>query len=139
MGRVYKFIPRSASGALQALASLWAERSRTVTAGTLPPPELPLLTVSDVELDPSGRRVRRAGRLIELTVSEYGVLDLLMRNADIVLERGLIYEHLWGADLHRSSKSLDMHIGALRRKLECHGDRVIHTVRGVGYVMWSSK
>jgi two-component system, OmpR family, response regulator MprA len=63
-------------------------------------------------------------------------LELLVRNADIVLSRSQIYEDIWGYDFESSSKSLDVHIGYLRRKLESDGAlRLLHTVRGVGYVV----
>jgi two-component system response regulator MprA len=121
-------------------ADVDAEVTGSAAGGQLLPPvsQQPLMSVGDVELDPARRQVRRAGHPVDLTQTEYGVLQLLMLNADIVLERSLIYERLWGADLHHSSKSLDVHVSALRRKLEGQGERVIHTVRGVGYVMWSA-
>ncbi|MEM8922834.1 MAG: response regulator transcription factor [Actinomycetota bacterium] len=99
--------------------------------------EVSVLTADDVVVDGERRRVTRAGRRIELTATEYRILELMLRNIDIVLPRSTIYERLWGIDLHGSSKSLDVHVGALRRKLERHGDRIIHNVRGVGYVIWA--
>jgi two-component system response regulator MprA len=96
------------------------------------------LVVRDVVLDTERRRVTRACRPVDLTLTEYATLELLMRNADVVLERSTMYERIWGADLHHSSKALDVHVGTLRRKLEQHGPRVVHNVRGVGYVMWSA-
>ena len=65
----------------------------------------------------------------------FDLLELLLHNADIVLTRDLIYERIWGYDFETGSKSLDVYIGYLRRKLEVDGaSRLIHTVRGVGYV-----
>jgi two-component system response regulator MprA len=93
------------------------------------------LAFDDVVLDTDRRLVTRSGEMIDLTLTEYSILELLMRNADVVLERATLYERIWGFDLHESSKSLDVHVGSLRRKLERHGQRVIHNVRGVGYVM----
>jgi two-component system response regulator MprA len=94
------------------------------------------LVVGDLELDPRGRTVRRGGTPIELTKTEFELLELLMRNVDIVLTRSTIYERVWGYDFGSESKSLDVHIGYLRRKTECEGgERAIETVRGVGYVM----
>jgi two-component system response regulator MprA len=96
-----------------------------------------VLQVGDLRLDRSRRLVTRNGQLVDLTLTEYTILELLLRNVDVVLERATIYEVIWGVDLHNSSKALDVHIGGLRRKLEQHGSRMIHTVRGVGYVMWA--
>jgi len=94
-----------------------------------------VLTVADLTLDPRSRRAERNGRVIELTKTEFDLLELLMHNEDIVLSRDLIYERIWGYDFETGSKSLDVYIGYLRRKTE-EGDasRIIHTVRGVGYV-----
>jgi len=73
---------------------------------------------------------------IELTRTEFEILALLMRNVGIVLERGVMYERIWGYDFDGSSRSLDVHVGYLRRKLETTGgDRMIETVRGVGFVL----
>jgi two-component system response regulator MprA len=95
-----------------------------------------VLTVDDLELDPSRHTVHRAGSLVDLTKTEFDLLELLMRNVDIVLSRSTIYERVWGYDFGAASKSLDVHIGYLRRKTEPEGAaRLIHTVRGVGYVL----
>ena len=95
-----------------------------------------VLTVDDLELDPSRHTVRRAGTLVDLTKTEFDLLELLMRNVDLVLSRSTIYERVWGYDFGAASKSLDVHIGYLRRKTEPEGAaRLIHTVRGVGYVL----
>lgn len=95
-----------------------------------------VLRVGDVELDRSGRTVSRAGRAISLTKTEFDLLELLMHNAGIVLSRDVIYERVWGYDFETGSKSLDVYIGYLRRKLEADGaQRLLHTVRGVGYVV----
>jgi len=94
-----------------------------------------VLTVANLTLDPRSRRAERNGRVIELTKTEFDLLELLMHNEDIVLSRDLIYERIWGYDFETGSKSLDVYIGYLRRKTEEGGEsRVIHTVRGVGYV-----
>ena len=97
----------------------------------------PVLVVDDIELDTSKRTVTRDGTVVELTATEYAILELLMRNVDVVLERPTIYERIWGVDFTGSSKSLDVHVGAMRRKLEAHGARVVQTIRSVGYVVWS--
>ena len=92
-------------------------------------------TLDDVRLDAAARRVTRADEPIDLTKTEFDLLELLFHNVNIVLSRDLIYERIWGYDFETNSKSLDVYVGYLRRKLEAHGgSRLIHTVRGVGYV-----
>ena len=95
-----------------------------------------VLRVDDLVLDPAKRTVERDGRAVELTRTEFEILHVLMRNADIVMSRSQLYEEIWGYDFETSSKSLDVHVGYLRRKLE-EGDahRMVHTVRGIGYVV----
>ena len=96
----------------------------------------PVLTVADLTVDVSKRLVTRESRVVELTKTGFDILELLVRNAQSVLSRGQIYEEIWGYDFESSSKSLDVHVGYLRRKLEeCGEPRVLHTVRGVGYVV----
>lgn len=93
------------------------------------------LVVADLRLDPGARRAFRGAREIHLTKTEFDLLELLMFNAGVVLERDLILERIWGFDFETSSNSLDVYIGYLRRKVEADGaPRLIHTVRGVGYV-----
>ncbi len=95
-----------------------------------------VLRVGDVSLDPASRLAERAGRPLELTKTEFDLLELLMHNAGIVLTRDTIYERIWGYDFETSSRSLDVYIGYLRQKTEAEGaPRVIQTVRGIGYVM----
>jgi len=97
------------------------------------------LTFADLSLDPETRRVERGGRPIELTKTEFDLLELLMLNSGIVLTREVIYERIWGYDFGTSSNSLDVYIGYLRRKTETEGEtRLIHTVRGVGYSLRES-
>jgi len=94
-----------------------------------------LLRVGDLELDVEGRLARRAGRRIELSRTEFDLLELLVRNAGAVLSRFDIYEHVWDGALDVESKTLDVYVGYLRRKTERDGEpRIIHTVRGLGYV-----
>ncbi len=91
---------------------------------------------ADLSLDPETREVRRAERDIELTRTEFLLLELLLRNPRRVLTRELILERVWGYDFETSSNSLDVYIGYLRRKTEGGGEpRLIQTVRGVGYVL----
>lgn len=94
-----------------------------------------LLTLEDLTLDPRERTVTRAGRPIELTRTEYQLLELFLRNPRQVLTREVIFDRVWGYDFGSNSNSLDVYIGYLRRKTEFDGlPRLIHTVRGVGYV-----
>jgi two-component system response regulator MprA len=94
-----------------------------------------VLSVGDLSLDIGTRKVTRGGVDIDLTKTEFDLLELLVHNAGIVLERGVIYEKIWGYDFETTSNSLDVYIGYLRRKTEPDGaPRLIHTVRGVGYV-----
>lgn len=94
------------------------------------------LTVDDLQLDPEAHRVRRGDRVIDLTRTEFQILELLMRHPDTVLDRATMYAEIWGYDVETSSKSLDVHTRYVRRKLEAEGEpRVIHTVHGVGYVL----
>src|SRR5690606_788443 len=72
-----------------------------------------VLTVADLTLDPARRQVRRGSRPIELTKLEFDLLELLLRNHDVVLERDLIYDRIWGYDLGTGSKSLDVYVGYL--------------------------
>jgi two-component system, OmpR family, response regulator MprA len=94
---------------------------------------------ADLELDPGTREVRRGGELIELTRTEFSLLELFLRNPRQVLTRSIIFERVWGYDFGPTSNSLDVYIGYLRRKTEA-GDRprLIHTVRGVGYALRES-
>jgi two-component system response regulator MprA len=94
------------------------------------------LTFADLSLDPATREVLRDGRHIELTKTEFALLEQLMRHPKQVLSRTQIFEAVWGYDFGPTSNSLEVYIGYLRRKTEAEGEpRLIHTVRGVGYVM----
>ena len=97
------------------------------------------LTVADLELDPRTRLVTRGRRRIELTRTEFALLELLLRNASTVLTRDTLRERVWGFDDSYGSNTLDVYIGYLRRKTEAGGEhRLIHTVRGVGFVLRAS-
>lgn len=99
-----------------------------------------VVVVGDLVLDPQKHRVTLAGEAIDLTRTEFEILHLLMHNVDIVLERGVMYERIWGYDFESSSRSLDVHVGYLRRKLEDGGHpRMIDTVRGIGFVIRNPK
>ena len=94
------------------------------------------LEVADLVLDPLRRTATRGPRELELTKTEFDLLELLMLNAGIVLERDTIYDRIWGFDFETNSRSLDVYVGYLRRKTEAAGEpRLLHTVRGVGYVV----
>jgi two-component system, OmpR family, response regulator MprA len=94
------------------------------------------LRFEDLELDPRTREVRRGGEPIELTRTEFALLELFLLNPRQVLTRSLIFERVWGYDFGASSNSLDVYIGYLRRKTEAGGKpRLIQTVRGVGYAL----
>jgi len=98
-----------------------------------------LLRFEDLELDPATREVTRARRPIELTRTEFSLLELFMRNPRQVLTRTIIFERVWGYDFGYASNSLDVYIGYLRRKTEAEGEpRLIQTVRGVGYALRES-
>ena len=91
---------------------------------------------ADLELDPGTREVKRDGGSIELTRTEFSLLELFLRNPRQVLTRSIIFERVWGYDFGPTSNSLDVYIGYLRRKTEAGGrERLIHTVRGVGYAL----
>jgi two-component system response regulator MprA len=95
-----------------------------------------VLRYADLSLDTSTREVYRGKRLIELTRTEFLLLELLLRNARQVLPREIIFDRVWGYDFGANSNSLEVYIGYLRRKTEAEGEpRLIQTVRGVGYVL----
>jgi two-component system, OmpR family, response regulator MprA len=98
-----------------------------------------IIRFADLELDPATREVTRGGRPIELTRTEFSLLELFMRNPRQVLTRTIIFERVWGYDFGYASNSLDVYIGYLRRKTEDNGEpRLIQTVRGVGYALRES-
>ncbi|MFI5873882.1 response regulator transcription factor [Streptomyces sp. NPDC051445] len=89
-----------------------------------------------LRMDPQARRAWRGGRELELTRTEFELLELLARNAGIVLDHSTIYDRIWGYDFGPGSKNLAVYVGYLRRKLDQPGaPQLIHTVRGVGYVL----
>jgi two-component system response regulator MprA len=95
-----------------------------------------MLRFADLELDRDAMTAHRGGREMQLSRTEYQLLELLLANPRRVLSRDVIFEKVWGYDFGPDSNSLDVYIGYLRRKLEQDGEpRLIHTVRGVGYVM----
>jgi two-component system response regulator MprA len=94
------------------------------------------LRFDDLELDPRSHEVRRGERLIELTRTEFLLLELFMHHPRQVLTRSQIFDRVWGYDFGPASNSLEVYVGYLRRKTEAAGEpRLLHTVRGVGYVL----
>ena len=115
------------------LARLRALLRRTGTPGG---DDGAMLRFDDLSLDLAGHAAERGGRQIDLTRTEFQLLELFMRNPRVVLTRSVIHERVWGYDFGPTSNSLGVYVGYLRRKLEEDGgSRLIHTVRGVGYVL----
>ena len=95
-----------------------------------------VLRVADLRMDEAARRSWRGEREMELTKTEFDLLQFLMRNAGIVLSHTTIYERIWNYDFGPESKALSVYVGYLRRKTEAGGEpRLLHTVRGVGYTL----
>ncbi len=98
-----------------------------------------VLGYADLSMDIATREVRRGDRLIELTRTEFTLLEMFLRRPRRVLERAFILEEVWGYDFPTTANSLEVYVGYLRRKTEAeHEPRLIHTVRGVGYVLKSA-
>jgi two-component system response regulator MprA len=96
----------------------------------------PQLAYADVAMDVDAHEVTRAGRRIDLTRTEWSLLQLFLDNPEQVLTRSIIFERVWGYDFGATSNTLGVYIGYLRRKLEEGGEaRLVHTVRGLGYVL----
>ena len=96
----------------------------------------PVLRVAELELDQGTREVRRSGEPIDLTPKEYAVLEYLMRHAGRVMSRTLITEYAWGYHFDPGTNIVDVVINHLRKKVDAHHEqKLIHTVRGVGYVI----
>jgi two-component system response regulator MprA len=96
----------------------------------------PVLQLADLRLNPATREVRRGSRSIELTRTEFLLLELFLTNARQVLNREIIFDRIWGYDFGPASNCLEVYIRYLRLKTEAAGEpRLIHTVRGVGYVL----
>jgi two-component system response regulator MprA len=116
---------------VELLARLRALLRRTSVSGAEGP-----LCYGDLRVDPAARTAQRGERQLELTKTEFDLLELLVWNAGIVLSRSTLYERIWGYDFETSSRSLDVYIGYLRAKLEAGGEpRILQTVRGVGFVV----
>ncbi len=94
-----------------------------------------VLSYRDVRVDLSSHRALRAGHPLPLTAKEVTLLAFFLRHPGEILSRSRIYGHVWGEDFDFVSNTLDVHIKELRRKLEAHGPRLIHTLRGRGYLL----
>jgi two-component system response regulator MprA len=98
--------------------------------------EAEVLRFADLMLDPVAHEVYRGERPITLTKTEFLLLEMFMRHPRQVLTRSMIFEHVWGYDFGPTSNALGVYMGYLRRKTEAGGEpRLLHTVRGVGYVL----
>ena len=116
-------------------------RTSPVSVGGAPaeaPKPVPerFIEAAGIRMDPQARRAWRGARELELTRTEFELLELLVRNTGIVLDHSTIYDRIWGYDFGPGSKNLAVYVGYLRRKLdEPDAPQLIHTVRGVGYVL----
>jgi two-component system response regulator MprA len=98
-----------------------------------------VLSFADLTMEPATRDVRRGSREIPLTRTEFTLLEMFLRRPRRVLERSFILEEVWGYDFPTTANSLEVYVGYLRRKTEAEGEpRLLHTVRGVGYVLKES-
>ena len=114
-------------------------RVRALLRRNAPATTSTVLHLADLSLDPTRREVRRGSRMVDLTKTEFDLLQVLLEQSGIVLSREYLYEHIWGFDFETNSKSLDVYIGYLRRKIEQDDEsKLLHTVRGVGYVVRAS-
>ncbi|MGL5809014.1 MAG: response regulator transcription factor [Nocardioides sp.] len=114
------------------LARIRALLRRVVSADDAPEE----LRYADLSMDLATREVRRADRVVELTRTEFTLLEMFLRRPRRVLERSFILEEVWGYDFPTTANSLEVYVGYLRRKTEAADEpRLIHTVRGVGYVL----
>jgi two-component system, OmpR family, response regulator MprA len=118
-------------------AERFADSLGIETTSVPPAPPSPVVVgYGDLVLDAHTREVHRGGRLLSLTVTEFRLLEFLLRHPRQVLPRGMIFDRVWGFDLAATSNSLTVYVGYLRRKTEAGGEpRLIHTVRGIGYVL----
>ena len=111
-------------------------RIRSMLRRTLVSPDTQNLVLADLVLDLRARTAFRGTRELILTKTEFDLLELLINNVGTVLDRDLLYDRIWGFNFETGSRSLDVYVGYLRRKTEEGGEpRILHTVRGVGYVV----
>jgi heavy metal response regulator len=94
------------------------------------------LTLADLSLDPVTRQVTRAGKKIDLTAKEFALLEFFLRNPGRVLSRAVIAQHVWGVDFDTFTNVIDVYVKYLRKKIDADLEpKLIHTVRGAGYVL----
>ena len=118
------------------LARLRALLRRVHTPADLDDTDSETLRFADLTLNPATREVRRGERAIDLTRTEFSLLEMFLHRPRRVLERSFILEEVWGYDFPTTANSLEVYVGYLRRKTEAEGEpRLLHTVRGVGYVL----
>jgi two-component system response regulator MprA len=111
-------------------------RSRYASAASEAPDDSGVLAFADLRMDPATREVTRGDRVVELTRTEFTLLEMFLAHPRQVLTREQILKAVWGFDFEPSSNSLDVYVMYLRRKTEAGGEpRLVHTVRGVGYVL----
>jgi two-component system response regulator MprA len=116
-------------------------RLRALLRRVVPPEDAPeeTLTFADLSMNVATREVTRGSRRMELTRTEFALLEMFLRRPRRVLERAFILEEVWGYDFPTTANSLEVYVGYLRRKTEAEAEpRLIHTVRGVGYVLKES-
>jgi two-component system response regulator MprA len=119
-----------------ALAELLARLRALLRRVVAEEDEAEVLDFADLSMDLASREVRRGDRSMELTRTEFTLLEMFMRRPRRVLERSFILDEVWGYDFPTTANSLEVYVGYLRRKTEAGGEpRLIHTVRGVGYVL----
>jgi two-component system, OmpR family, response regulator len=94
-----------------------------------------ILKFADLEMDEDSHEVRRGGQIVELTTTEYRLLRYLMSNAQRVLTRAQIIEHVWEYDFEGEAGVLDTYVSYLRKKVDAFDPPLIQTVRGIGYVL----
>ncbi len=117
---------------LRARVRALLRRTEPAAAADQPVPR----TFADLRLDPTTREVHRGDRRIELTRTEFSLLELFLAHPRVVLTRSQLFEHVWGYDLGATSNALGVYMGYLRRKTEEGGEpRLLHTVRGIGYAL----
>ena len=101
--------------------------------GAIPRPTC--LQIADVKLDPASREVTRGGEILSLTPREYNLIELLMRNPGRAISRGTILESVWGFGSDVTENTLEVFVRLLRMKVDTRGPKLIHTIRGFGYMM----
>jgi two-component system response regulator MprA len=111
-------------------------RIRALFRRTLPSSRPEVLTFSDLQLDTGTHRAQRGQRVIDLTAKEYELLELFMRHPRQVLTRDVIFDRVWGYDFGGESNIIEVYVRYLRQKTEQDNEaRLLHTVRGYGYVL----